>query len=125
MRDPDLILAYEAKQQDLVTGIVDWLHQQTRDNDNYLDVFSDLAIAQLQSLNGLFITRRNKGILEMHNEIWKRVDAFVLANNAGNETFRKLERDYLHWKVTAKLLESLGTRFIGDYQAFEIHRHYA
>lgn len=51
MRDIDAIQRHEFEQQQLVTGIIDELHSQTRDDEDYQAKFRDLAICIIYDLD--------------------------------------------------------------------------
>lgn len=113
MRDPDAVMAYEARQQRVVDGIVSELHELTRDDDDYVTAFRKIACEILELLaaerleDGVEYNARNSCILP---------PIFKLTEGQDNE----VERKFLLLMVLDRILNSIRSRVTHDYLRREL-----
>lgn len=111
----DELQEHEAKQQRLVEEILRSLHDKTRDNGEYRAFFHRLAIAALTTLQ--YPEPRQTGMqTDLEKFVWRPIEAF---------THDAAERRLLLLKVLEKLMESVRSSVIGDYNRQEYEKRYA
>lgn len=128
MRDPDAIMAYEAKQQQLVREIVDTFHQAVE--DNYREIFGTIAVTLLQSLTNKRLMSSNKLVQRLYTEACDRISTFLDAEvgkpsaSRNNSKLWFAERQYLKLKIFEKVMQSFSSGIVGEYHTQEMSRDY-
>lgn len=121
MRDTDEIMAYEARQQELVEGIVRSLYHAADaiENNDYLVIFRPLAKDLLGAISGehLNVTHPSR-TEEMAIELVNRpIIRFIGAERL---EARFAEFRYLQMKVFEKVWAASAARITSEYQRLDI-----